>query len=310
MVKVDETDTIQLGMRKGVRQMRTVLRNHDEVCHVWAQQKQSQGKSGNIFFDGVSIYSYGRHFEMARFVDAETVFITVRRYSVSTAKHLGLVHRAVTHKTVFCVPSFTDHRENLVYLIDQAKDSYDEAKRARKYAESCIDRAKCYVDEARQYMTKFQGEVPDSHRELWLALHTETYLNSEVQAQLLAKARAAQAAEREATKQARLQREAEQAAQLEKWIAGELEWGRFSAMRLRVKDDEVQTTHGAAVPLIEARKLYRALKAGLNVAGQHIGHYTVTRVTETEMIIGCHNIPLSEIERIAPEVMSKSLVEA
>jgi hypothetical protein len=62
--------------------------------------------------------------------------------------------------------------------------------------------------------------------------------------------------------------------------------------------------------VIEARKLYRALKAGLNVAGQHIGYYTVTRVTETEIIIGCHTIPLAEIERIAPQVMSTQLIEA
>ena len=177
--------------------MRTVLRNNDEVCRVWARQKQSQGKSGNIFFDGPRIYSYGRHFEAARFVDAETVLITSRRYSRSTAKHLSLVRRAVTHKTRFIVPSFTDHQENIVYLIDQAKDSYDKAKRARKYAEGCISRANLYVERVRQYMAKFQVQVPESHKELWLALHTETYLNSEVQAQLLAKAKAAQLAQAE-----------------------------------------------------------------------------------------------------------------
>ncbi len=88
------------------------------------------------------------------------------------------------------MPSFTDHQENIVYLIDQAKDSYDEAKRARKYAEGCISRANLYAEQVRQYMAKFQVQVPDSHKELWLALHTETYLNSEVQAQLLAKAKA------------------------------------------------------------------------------------------------------------------------
>jgi hypothetical protein len=170
--------------------MRTILRNNDEVCRVWAQQNQSQGKSGNIFFDGPRIYSYGRHFEAARFVDAETVLITSRRYSPTTAKHLSLVCRAVIHKTRFIVPSFTDHQENIVYLIDQAKDSYDEAKRARKYAEGCISRANLYAEQVRQYMAKFQVQVPDSHKELWLALHTETYLNSEVQAQLLAKAKA------------------------------------------------------------------------------------------------------------------------
>ena len=290
--------------------MRTVLRNHDEVCHVWAQQRQSEGRAGNIFFEGKSIYSYGRHFEAARFVDSETVLINSDRYSVSTAQHLSLIRQAIRHKQVFTVPTMTDHRANIVYLIEQARDHFDKAKRARKRAEWEMECGREVVADTRAYITKFQVQVPDSHVEVWQALHTDTYLNSEVQAALLAKARAAQAAEREATKQARLQREAEQAAQLEKWIAGELEWGRFSAMRLRVKDDEVQTTHGAAVPVIEARKLYRAMKAGVNIEGQQVGYYRVTRVTESELVIGCHNIPLSEVERIAPEVMSKPLVEA
>ena len=283
--------------------MRRVLKNHDEVCHVWAQQTQSEGRAGNIFFRDKSIYSYGRHFEMARFIDDETVFITPRRYSVSTTNHLSLVRQAVRHKTVFTVPDFTYHPDNVRYLIDKARDHFDKAKRARKYADWEIRSGRETAETTRAYITKFQVAVPDSHVELWQALHTDTYLNSEVQATLLAKARAAQAAEREATKQARLAREREEAERLEQWVRGELDWGRFSAMRLRVKGDTVQTTHGANVPVIEARKLYRALKAGVNIEGQQVGYYRVTRVTESELVIGCHNIPLSEVERIAPEVM-------
>ena len=283
--------------------MRRVFKNHDEVCHVWAQQTQSEGRAGNIFFRDKSIYSYGEHFEMARFVDEETVFITTRGYSVSTAKHLSLVRAAVRHKTVFTVPDFTYHPDNVRYLIEKARDHFDKAKRARKYADWPMQAARATVESIRAYITKFQVQVPESHVEVWQALHTDTYLNGEVQAALLAKARAAQVAEREATKQARLKREAEEAAQLAKWVAGELSYGRFSAMRLRVKEGEVQTTHGARVPIIEARKLYRALKAGMNIEGQQVGYYRVTRVTESELVIGCHNIPLSEVERIAPEVM-------
>ena len=283
--------------------MRRVFKNHDEVCHVWAQQTQSEGRAGNIFFRDKSIYSYGEHFEMARFVDEETVFITTRGYSVSTAKHLSLVRQAVRHKTVFTVPDFNYHPDNVRYLIEKARDHFDKAKRARKYADWPMQAARATVESIRAYITKFQVQVPESHVEVWQALHTDTYLNGEVQAALLAKARAAQVAEREATKQARLKREAEEAAQLAKWVAGELSYGRFSAMRLRVKEGEVQTTHGARVPIIEARKLYRALKAGMNIEGQQVGYYRVTRVTESELVIGCHNIPLSEVERIAPEVM-------
>ena len=283
--------------------MKRVFRNHDEVCHVWAQQTQSEGRAGNIFFEGKSIYSYGRHFEAARFVDSETVLLNEYRYSVSTAQHLSLIRQAVRHKRVFTVPSMTDHRANVVYLIEQARDHFDKAKRARKHADWEIRSGRETAETTRAYITKFQVAVPDSHVELWQALHTDTYLNSEVQATLLAKARAAQAAEREATKQARLAREREEAERLEQWVRGELDWGRFSAMRLRVKGDTVQTTHGANVPVIEARKLYRALKAGMNIEGQQVGYYRVTRVTESELVIGCHNIPLSEVERIAPEVM-------
>jgi hypothetical protein len=290
--------------------MRRVFSNHSEVCHVWAQQKQSQGKSGNIFFDGVSIYSYGRHFEMARFIDEETVFITSRGYSVSTAKHLSLVRGAVQHKTVYTVPQFTYHPDNVRYFIEKARDHFDKAKRARKYQDWEIQSGREAVETTRAYITKFQVPVPESHVELWQALHTDTYLNGEVQAQLLAKAKAAQAAEREEQKQRRLERERKEAEQLEKWMLGTLPYGRFSAMRLRVHEDEVQTTHGASVPLIEARKLYRALKAGVDVAGQRVGYYTITRVTAGELVVGCHMIPLSEVERIAPEVMSKLLVEA
>lgn len=77
-----------------------------------------------------------------------------------------------------------------------------------------------------------------------------------------------------------------------------------------MKGSEVQTSHGAQVPVIEARKLYRALKAGVNVVGQRVGYFMVNRVSEHEVVIGCHTIPLSEVERIAPAVMSQPRVEA
>ncbi len=289
--------------------MRKVLRNHDEVCHVWAQQTQAEGKAGNIFFDGPRIYSYGRHFEAARFVDIETVLVNADNYSVSTARHLSLIRQAVRHKQVFTVPTMDDHRVNVVYLIDQAQAHFDKAKRARKRAEWEIGYGRETVESTRAYITKFRVQVPDSHVEVWQALHTDTYLTIEVQATLLAKARAAQAAEREEQKRRREVEAQRQAEQLAKWVAGDAAWGRFSEMRLRVKDEHVETTHGARVPVIEARKLYRALKAGVDVTGQQVGYYRVTCVTESELVVGCHRIPLSEVERIASEVMNNPLVE-
>lgn len=284
--------------------MRKVFSSHSEVCHVWAQQKQSEGKASRIFFDGPSIYSYGRHFEMARFVDANTVFITTRGYSVSTSGHLSLVRGAVSHKRVFEVPSFDYHPDNVRHYIERAREHFDKAKRARTSTTRLLGAAKQTVTVLREYLEQFPTPIPDSHAELWTALNQGTYLDGAVQAQLLKKEREAKKAELESQRLAREAREREEQERLEQWIAGELGYGYFSAMRLRVRENEVETTHGAKVPLIEARKLYRALKAGVDVAGRHIGHYTVTRLDKEDIVIGCHRIPLAEIERIAPQVMS------
>ena len=284
--------------------MKRVFSNHSEVCHVWAQQKQDKGWASRIFFEGPSVYSHGRHFEMARFIDADTVFVTTRGYSVSTSKHLSLVRGAVSHKTVFEVPSFTDHAENVQHYIELAREYFDKAKRARTSTTYLLGAAKRTVAILRAYREQFPTPIPDSHAELWTTLNHGTYLDGEVQAQLLKKEREARKAELESQRLRREEKEREEQERLEKWIAGELVYGYFSAMRLRVRENEVETTHGARVPVIEARKLYRALKAGIDVAGQHIGHYTVTRLDKEEIVIGCHNIPLAEIERIAPQVMS------
>ena len=150
--------------------MKRVFSNHAQVCHVWAQQTQDRGRGSNIVFRGPRIYSYGDHFEMARFVDSDTVFITADKYSVSTAKHLSLVRRAVLHKTVFEVPTMDNHKENLEYFIDQARETYDKAKRARTNVTWLMGQTQDYVNNARAYMTKFHVEIPDSKRELWLAL--------------------------------------------------------------------------------------------------------------------------------------------
>ncbi len=67
--------------------MRTVLSSHSEVAHFWANRIQSEVHSGNVFFEGDSIYSYGTHFELARRVKPHVVLFNPESYSSSTSKH-------------------------------------------------------------------------------------------------------------------------------------------------------------------------------------------------------------------------------
>jgi hypothetical protein len=85
------------------RRVRTVFGTHANLAHVWAQQSYSIGYSADrrMLFDGETIYSYGRHYPMARFsgvYDADGNHIVLFKKdgrSVSTAKHRSLTRRAL-----------------------------------------------------------------------------------------------------------------------------------------------------------------------------------------------------------------------
>lgn len=285
--------------------MKTVFTSQ-QCIHVWAQQTQREGRNSNrsIFFEGPSIYSYGRHFEMARFVEG-VVLVNGARYSVTTSKHQSYVRRAITQYPSFNVPSMEDHSANVAYLIDQSRDHYDKALRARKYQDALLTDGRMYKVHAKEYIEKFGVAVPDSHAELWRLIRTNAYVKSDVQEALLRNAREARAKERDAQQAREAVQRAQEAEQLEKWKAGGSVGRYFSAMALRVKGDVVQTSRGAEVPIIEAKKLYRLLALTPSLAiGRRVGHFTVSNVTETELVVGCHTIPLDEIERIAPTVMA------
>lgn len=38
--------------------------NNSMVAHLWANEKQESANGSNFYFEGESIYSYGRHFEV------------------------------------------------------------------------------------------------------------------------------------------------------------------------------------------------------------------------------------------------------
>lgn len=78
------------------------------TAHVWAQQKQSEGRSnnGNLYFVGPVIYSYGSHFVAGVIDESGVAWINADSYSPSTAKHMSYVRRAV-RGTYHHVPSLT-----------------------------------------------------------------------------------------------------------------------------------------------------------------------------------------------------------
>jgi hypothetical protein len=74
--------------------MKTVFSSNLQLAKTWAAQNQSFAKGPSMLFHFQTLYSYGEHFELAKFVKApkgETVvFINDNFYSMTTRKHLGI----------------------------------------------------------------------------------------------------------------------------------------------------------------------------------------------------------------------------
>lgn len=70
-------------------------------------QGATRGKGNNMFIDGDTIYSYGRHFPMATRGADGTIYMTTKKYSVSTAKHLSYLRQALAQSGLNVVLSDT-----------------------------------------------------------------------------------------------------------------------------------------------------------------------------------------------------------
>ena len=87
----------------------------EKVAQAWATKSQSEARnaSGNFYFDGDTIYSYGSHFPIARHVTNDlgegAILITTKGYSVTTARQIGRVRLAASRTVlpIFHVPCVT-----------------------------------------------------------------------------------------------------------------------------------------------------------------------------------------------------------
>lgn len=85
--------------------MKKVFSSHSMVAHVWAQQTQEHGRGKNMFFEGPAIYSWGKHWPIAFFIDQRCprllemlkarVIVNTESRSVSTRQHTGEVTGAL-----------------------------------------------------------------------------------------------------------------------------------------------------------------------------------------------------------------------
>jgi hypothetical protein len=252
--------------------------NNKECAHLWANRSRPAAKGSHFYFEGDTIYSYGPHFPIARLFQHKngplSFLMTTWGYSPTTAKHKSIVRMAASHLTGHLVPDV---------LADVSAPAKLRAvlKAAEKHAKELAEAAK-----------KLKSDRAKAQR-----------ARKKLDAEILAA----------------------YPAELEAWRNGgkapRLASRHSTATALRLVGDQVETSKGAKVPASVARKVWPILLAAVEKEtaspspfawkpffqreefnwGDYrgISLHRIARGSPVELVVGCHQIPWSEVEIMA-----------
>jgi len=308
--------------------------NNQQVAHLWANQSRESAKGSNFFFNGNSIWSYGYHFEVGRIVETEKgkeiVLLNGDSYSVSTQRHQSYARQACNHLESFDFPLHNsrystivrheltndDFTRAFIRFGNIVIDSVKKAKRSRKYSELYIKQAEKAVNDWNALKAHFPKLTKGIKRlKMPDALQVDKLIASDK-------------AEKAKQRKEKLEREKRLAERLKedsvKWLNYERNYmDRLAKCLLRQRRvsyipeqgcapqmrfvDEVETSHGARVPLDKARVFYKAITRFKDNPSEckeryQVGDFRLNKLTSNGAQIGCHFIEWNEIERFAKQM--------
>lgn len=284
--------------------MRTKYSSNLELSHIWANDPDpSIGKSANsMSCRNGKLYSYSTC--IAQIIN-DTVIYNTASYSVTTSKQQGYARSATNHfnnKIYLDIPrrgldslqfSQSEFNNIIEFSEREASQALLKASRSKKYSDMYNREALSIFSNLEQYASLFnlKYETPN------LDHLRESALIADKEAKALEKVRKAE-------------RIKEQAEALINWRKGEDVRNRFEITALRIKEDQIETTKGARIPLDHAIKFWGLIKSwhekGVSYVKDHhsihLGNYSVNRFENDVLTVGCHSIPYSEIESIAHQL--------
>jgi len=280
--------------------------------------------------------------------ERKAVLLQENHYSHTTAQHCSDARGATSHMAQFTVPFLlpvwgnVDHTANLSWYADQITNKVGQAERARQSASWRYRSALEQWQESLQYAKFFKLHKPMSPVKDWDTFKVDCDAR-EKRAEQLANdptldskryvARMKREKQRKAHQDAWIAEQTTKASDaIAKWRNGELlsmscfdypPQGLYTRHEgysvrqsqiptmLRIKGNDVETSHGATFPVSHA-KHGLALVRSVMARGEDwesnghtckLGYYTIGRITKDGTVYaGCHIVTWPEIERIVPEL--------
>lgn len=271
--------------------MKKVVSNHD-VAHLFSLQSQSEAMNSNrsFYFEGTELFSYGRHFCIAKFVDANTLLFTERTYSNTTAKQINYGWQATSHiKKIFCGFPSGSHAENFNWWIARANEQLNLLKKSRKPEKYVAELL--YIENKAKIYSEYFG-IPVDNR-----LQALVSIQDKEKAEEYSRAIAQE-------EQARIEKTHKKELILFREFKRDTIYTRNGLDYIRVNDfsEYFETSQGVRIPTAIGLRFYELLSAGKITAGEKLMQYEVRDVNKESISIGCHTITFKEIRKAIKSV--------
>lgn len=292
--------------------------NNSELSHIWANQTQSHGKGSNMFFEHETIYSYGYHFIIAKYVTnkegQKCIFLNQRSYSNSTNKQQSLVFRAIPENVTFYrVVSFSDHHgiqahnDNLTHYINEAEKLKQLTIKANKLKMGYLNQLDSQIDIFNKYALFFglqdlEQFTSNSLHGLSLKERYETlikwakeYTSSEELKKWQIKDK-----EKQRLAEIKAQEEAKEKIDLFRQFKISSIYANLGHYLLRYNKDThmIETSGGVKMSGLIFIKAYNRLINNELTKGQHVGDFVYNGIENEIVSVGCHKIPMIEIKNV------------
>lgn len=310
---------------------------NSNIGHAFFYQEANEIQASNIFSTGDVIYSYGYHFPLAAIVrnkneEKIAYFLTSSDYSVTTAKHKSHVFRSCPNDLpVFSIPLdeikiFPGYQGNKVemtkeasiqiqgYYLLKAKNHLHDANNRRNpnYIRHDVNQAYQTIRSFYKFRDLFTGKKRLSKKDLELIRSINSFDFSDLEEKIKKYEERQDFLDQtrhereEKTRQRRLKESQEI---IENWQSGSLpvlpykvkDLIKYDLVRI-TEDNRIQTSQNITLTCEESLFFYKALRANLVKEGSKINHYTVQRIDDQEVKIGCHLFKIEHLLNVGSKL--------
>ena len=283
--------------------MKKVYSSPSDVIHLFSSQSQSVANCSNVFFEDKSLYSYGYHYKMATFIKGGAVVINDRGYSVTTNKHISQTRSACSHYKQFLTTEIDvnfvyDKVKDLVSLIPTARKRKAEYINEINYLFNSLNNFQDYakankIKRERLFNSTSESVIFDKRAVKYKYIKKIVSLLSndlqKLEGEILEVKRKAKAKIDKANK-----------IKIVNFYTYKTDFVRLENEILRVSEcgQFVESSQNIRTDIITARMVCNGVTLGADLRGRKIDYHTIKGIINGCLVIGCHKIKLTEIEKI------------